>query len=303
MKKSMSFGKMTKRLSLWVPLAGLVLFVRPNPSALYGMDWPSPSAQMIQNFGWNNEGRPRLGSAFTAADDPLQAAEGGELLFAHRETSTASRLPTPLGNWIAIDHGDGLISIYSRFEEDEARQIPDKVRKGALLGNSGISGWANQGGFYFSLFDRKERRWVNPSMIITPFDDNTAPVIQSVELKNAGGQIINPAVNRNIAQGRYSVSVYATDTLSQTALLAPHRIVCSVNGSEIGALGFETYSARDGVLLVYRNGLVPVKQVYAPYPAFEIGEVWLTRGQATLEIIAQDISGNSRNALYRLTVE
>jgi hypothetical protein len=301
MKKSISW-KIIKEVPLWVPLAGLALFVQLNPSALYGMDWPSPSAQMIRNFGWNDEGRPRLGSAF-AADDPLQAADGGELLFAHWETNTASRLPTPLGNWIAIDHGDGLISIYSRFEDDEAKQIPNNVRKGAFLGNSGVSGWANQAGFYFSLFDRKERRWVNPSMIITPFDDNTMPVIQSVELKNAGGQIINPAVNRNIAQGRYSVSVYVTDTLNQTALLAPHRIVCSVNGSEIGALGFETYSARDGVLLVYRNGLVPVKQVYAPSPAFEIGEVWLTRGQATLEIIAQDITGNSRSALYRLTVE
>jgi hypothetical protein len=302
MKKSMPFGWMARFLRLWVPAMGFVLFVCLNPFMLYGMDWPSPSAQMIHNFGWNDEGRPRLGSAF-AAEGPLQAAETGELIFTRRETDTASRLPAPLGNWIAIDHGDGLISIYSRFEDNEDTQIPDNIRKGTSLGDSGVSGWTNQAGFYFSLFDRKERRWVNPSMIITPFEDTAAPVIQSVELKNAEGQIINPAVNRSITQGRYTVSVYATDSLRQAASLAPHRIICSVNGSEIGALGFETYSARDGVLLVYRNGLVPVKQVYEPYPAFEIGEVWLNRGQATLEIIAQDITGNSRNVLYRLAVE
>jgi hypothetical protein len=55
--------------------------------------------------------------------------------------------------------------------------------------------------------------------------------------------------------------------------------------------------------MVHRNGLTPAAQVYAPYPAFETGEVFLTRGQASMEIIVQDISGNSRNVLSRLIVE
>jgi hypothetical protein len=85
--------------------------------------------------------------------------------------------------------------------------------------------------------------------------------------------------------------------------LAPYSIHCSVNGVEIGALNFETYSARDGVLMVYRNGLVPVEQVYASHEAFEVGEVWFNRGQATLEVVAQDITGNTRSVTFRLQVE
>jgi hypothetical protein len=85
--------------------------------------------------------------------------------------------------------------------------------------------------------------------------------------------------------------------------LAPFRIVCSVNGSEAGMLRFETYSARDGALMVYRNGLVPVRDVFAPKPGWEVGEAQFTRGQATLEIIVQDITGNNRNVVYRLQVE
>lgn len=301
MKKNLPFRPMTRRGKIWAPLAGLVLFLCPG-SSLYGMDWPSPSAQVIRNFGWNDGGRPYLGSAFSS-DGVLQAAETGEILFVRREGDTASRLPAPLGTWIALDHGEGLISIYSRFDDTQLTQIPNQVGKNTPLGTAGVSGWANQRGFYFSLFDRKERRWVNPSMIITPFADTTPPVIQSVELKSAEGQTIDPALNRNISQGRYTVSVYATDTQNQVSSLAPHRIVCSVNGTEIGSLNIETYSARDGILLLYRNGLIPVKQVYAPYPAFEVGEVWLNRGQATLEIIVQDIAGNSRNVLYRLAVQ
>jgi hypothetical protein len=55
--------------------------------------------------------------------------------------------------------------------------------------------------------------------------------------------------------------------------------------------------------MVYRNGLVPVRQIYAPVPAYEAAEVWFSRGQTTLEVIAQDIAGNARNVVYRLMVE
>jgi hypothetical protein len=82
----------------------------------------------------------------------------------------------------------------------------------------------------------------------------------------------------------------------------PQRIVCSVNGAEAGSLNFEAFSARDGVLMVYRNGLVPVRQVYSVFPAFEAAEVFLTRGQANLEIIVQDIAGNSNTVVTRLIV-
>jgi hypothetical protein len=108
-----------------------------------------------------------------------------------------------------------------------------------------------------------------------------------------------------LSQGRYTVSVAAFDTLlnPQETPLAPHRILCSVNGIEIGALHFETISARDGALMVYRNGLAPATQVYASFPGLEAGEVFLNRGQASLEIIVQDIAGNSRSALLSFTAE
>jgi hypothetical protein len=267
------------------------------------MDWPSPSGKMLNNFGWNNEGRPALGIAFEDEGEVL-AAEQGELLYQSREGNRASRLPSPLGSWFALDHGDGIISIYSRLEDPQP-PLPPKTAKGAALAASGISGWSKTRGFYFSLFDRKERRWINPSIIIKPPEDTRPPVISSVRLKNPEGRLLNPAQTPNISQGKYVISVGALDTRLGPGEppLAPYRIVCMVNGREAGVLNFETYSARDGALMVYRNGLIPVRDIYAPYPAYEVGEVWFTRGQATLEVIAQDISGNTRNVVYRLTVE
>jgi hypothetical protein len=280
-------------------LAGLLL-----PSGSRAMDWPSEEGVMANNFGWNREARPVLGTIFES-EGPVRAAEDADILFIHDPEDSASVLPSPLGTWVALDHGDGLISIYSRLDETEALPALENVSRGRLIARAGKSGMAGESGFYFAFYDRKERRWINPAMIIAPPEDAVPPQILSVELRNGEGQIINPAQARTLRQGRYTVLVNAVDSLGEgrPATLAPYRILCSVNGMEIGALSFETFSARDGVLMAYRNGLVPVSQVYTASPAYEIGELSLTRGQAEIEIIAQDISGNTRSVVFRLQVE
>jgi hypothetical protein len=274
------------------------------PFTASAMDWPQAEAVLIRNFGWNDQGRPVPGVIFESAE-AVKASGRGELIFSRNSgDDDPSRLPSPLGAWAALDHGDGLISIYSRYNDSQERP-PNKVEQGDVIAASGISGWSNREGFFFALFDRRERRWVNPSMIITPLPDTRPPVIQSVRLRASNNRLIDPAQIRNISQGRYTIEVNASDTMTGAGEppLAPHRIVCSVNGTEIGSLNFETYSARDGVLAVSRNGLVPAGQVYAPAPGFEVGEVWFTRGQATLEVIALDITGNTRSVVFRLIVE
>ncbi len=276
-------------------------------SSASAMDAPSPDAALAANFGLDNGGAPMLGDSFDGegAVRAVRAAETGSLLFSSgRNAVGASRLPTPLGAWMAVDHGDGLVSLYSRLDGARAPTNPDTVQKGMVIGRAGTSGWSEQTGFYFSLFDRKERRWINPSMIAVRRSDTTAPVIQAVRLMNDRDRLIDPAQTRTLTQGRYTVFVTASDTdTPDGAPLAPFRIMGSLNGAEVGVIALETLSARDGVFWIYRNGLVPVRQVYAQSPAFELGEAVFTRGQATLEIVVQDANENVQSAVYTFTVE
>ena len=262
---------------------------------LDAMSWPCEGAGLIRNFGSNNSGIPTLGMVFAGNTDVL-AAEKGEVIFSRGRDDTASRLPSPLGAWTAIDHEDGLISIYCRYS-DENRAFT-QVEKSQPIASSGISGWSAQNGFYFIVYDRRERRWINPAMIVTPPRESGLPQILSVELRNTQGL---PVQSRNLSQGRYTILVNTT-TAARGAVLAPQRIVCSVNGAEVGSLNFEAVSARDGVLMVYRNGLVPARQVYANFPAFETADVFLNRGQVNLEVIVQDMAGNSRSVINRLII-
>jgi len=267
--------------------------------ALGAMNWPCENALLVHNFGANDRGRPVLGMVFSG-DTQAIAAEKGEVIFSRSANNDASRLPSTLGAWTAVDHSDGLISIYSRYE-DKAVTLTQLERQEKIAA-SGTSGWSAQKGFYFIVYDKRERRWVNPALIITPLRDVRPAQIFSVELRNAQGAVMQ---TRNLSQGRYTVFVNTTGAAPArpgTVQHAPARIVSSVNGAEAGSLNFEAVSARDGVLMVYRNGLVPAKQIYASYPAFESAEVFLNRGQVNLEIIVQDAHGNSRSFVNRLFV-
>jgi len=137
-------------------------------------------------------------------------------------------------------------------------------------------------------------------MIITPQKETRPLQILSVELLNTQG---NPVRSSVINQGRYTVMVNSNILMAaRGTFFAPQRIVCSINGAEAGFLNFEAFSARDGVLMVFRNGLVPAKQVYSNFPAFEAANIFLSRGQANLEVVVQDINGNSRSYVSRMFV-
>ncbi|MCL2210389.1 MAG: M23 family metallopeptidase [Treponema sp.] len=282
-----------KKYILRITLALIFMFA---VFSLGSMSWPSLNAVLARNFGSNDRGMPVLGMIFSGGTDVL-AAESGEVIFSRNKNDPASRLPSPLGSWTALDHGDGLISIYSRYAEHEIPFTQTYVERQTAIASSGISGWSLQNGFYFMLFDRRERRWINPAMIITPLQETRPPQIISVDLRNAQGTGMQ---SRNLTQGRYTVVVNAAGAGRQQ--YAPQKIICLVNGAEVSSLNFEAVSARDGVLMVSRNGLVSARQIYSGYPSFEAAEVFFTRGQVTLEIIVQDISGESRSVVNRLIV-
>jgi len=282
----------------------VLIFLFIMIDVLYAMDWPLADVVVVQNFGFNDQGTPILGTMLSG-EGIVSATGEGELIFASSGKETASRLPSPLGAWSAVAHSDGLVSIYSRYRDEGRGQPLGYLETGSPIARSGVSGWSRNDGVYYILYDRRERRWVNALMVITLPPDTALPYIVSVQLRNANGRLLESG-QRNISQGRYSIVVNAVDTLLPTPRspqLAPHRIVCSVNGEEIGSLSFDTMNAKDGVLMVNRNGQAPAKRVYAPYPAFEIGEVQLNRGQANLEIIVRDIAGNSRSTLTRIIVD
>ena len=272
--------------------------------ALNAMEWPLPDAAVARNFGHSGGGRPSLGVELAGGGHALAAADGEVIFRSSGGAAGASRFPSPLGEWVAVDHGNGLVSIYARLGE-----IPPgasgRVGQGDPIAPAGSSGWSGMEGCLFMVYDRRERRWVNPAMIAAPMADGVAPQIHGVSLRGEDGSLAGVAPGLSVPQGRFGIVVHATDALSygRGAGLAPHRIIASVNGAEVGRLALETISARDGAMLSSREEPVPAGRVYAHFPALEAAEAFLSRGQAMLEVIAQDIAGNSSSFVANISVE
>ena len=273
---------------------------------VFAIGWPVREGFLAANFGMNDGGIPLLGNRIVSSASVFPS-DVGELIFVYDPENPASHFPSPLGSWMAVDHGDNMIGIYSRYEGRRDAPVPSIMEPGMVIASAGKSGWAEEDGLFFTIFDRGERRWVNPSVLITGTisgaADTVPPVIRQVELRNMAGSFFNPAVAQRFSQGLYTIFVDVADSIGQGGVtLAPNRITCSVNGEETGLLSFETLISKDGKRMVYRNGTVPASQVYNER-GFGLGEIQLTRGQATLVIEARDIADNARSVTYRLTIE
>ena len=296
MKNKFSAGKRSAALCL---LFFAAFFV-------FAIDWPVREGRLAANFGASDGGIPLLGDAI-ASLSPINPVEVGELVFVHDPNNPASRFPSPMGSWMALDHGDNMIGIYSRYEDRQGAPVPTVVETSTVLASAGKTGWTEQDGLYFAFFDRRERRWVNPSLIISGFisrvEDRVPPVIRQVELRTLAGTSINPAAVQNLSQGLYTIYADVWDTFEPGGeQVAPNRIICSVNGVETGILSFETLVTREGKRMVYRNSMVQAAEVYDPR-GFGLGEIRLTRGQATLVVEAMDMAGNTRSVSYRLNID
>ena len=169
-----------------------LIFIITISGLLYAMDWPLPDAELVQNFGANDQGTPVLGTMLEG-EGIIVATGPGELIFASSGKEAASRLPSPLGSWTAIAHSDGLVSIYSRYMDEGRKRTEGSMQSAYMeLGNpiarSGVSGWSRNNGVYYILYDRRERRWVNALMVITLPPDTAEPYILSVQMQSAGGK-------------------------------------------------------------------------------------------------------------------
>ena len=289
--------------TIMIPVGAYAMALALGVSAV---DWPAAGAPLQSSFGQNKKGRPSVGLDFSG-DEAVRSVDAGEVLFVgtggERATDRGT-FPFTLGDWIAIDHGNNIVTSYGHLQTLENQAAKTLVEKGSVLGRSGASGWAEEAGFYFSVLDRAERRWVNPAMLAPARTDTKTPVIRSVILVAKDGASHALPASRILKQGDYRIVVDAVDSEnSSAALLAPQQIVCLINGQQQGSLHLETITAKEGELMVSRIGPTPATQAYTASGSFDLGEARLTRGRATIELIVRDSIGNERIAAYTLQIE
>jgi len=248
------------------------------------------------------------GATLSIPGQNVRADGEGLVLFIKRESHFAGDMPSAAGNFIALAHMDGFISVFSG-----KHFIPDSTGKtrigrdeviGTVIGDPGTDTVS----YIFQVYDGAGRVWVNPAFFISGLEDRTAPKIEELVFigKNKAEFSIGSekrGAAQHIAQGTYSIAARVFD---------PENKVMSTSGV------FSFKAILDGKIILERkldsarstnNGLAflgmeaPSSGLIDSKGRIILSEYFVPRGAHTLEFVAVDFSGNIANFMSRFTAD
>jgi murein DD-endopeptidase MepM/ murein hydrolase activator NlpD len=133
-------------------------------------DYPVGSVRITQKYGMTSYakagaygGKPHNGIDFGISYGNIYAAGSGKVIGSGNNGKYA------YGQWLAIDHGDGLVTLYGHLSKKLVGK-GDKVKKGDKIAVSGNTGNSTGPHLHFSVFSSKsfetvESKYVDGLMI------------------------------------------------------------------------------------------------------------------------------------------
>ena len=125
--------------------------------------WPQDNAKVTQSFGmtkyakrgaYGGQGHNGLDMSAGLAS-PIKAAAGGKVVAKGLEACQNYVRPSCngyWGNWIAIQHPGGLVTLYSHMSKISSRSVGDELSVGDVIGYEGASGNVTGPHLHFSVF-------------------------------------------------------------------------------------------------------------------------------------------------------
>lgn len=261
-------------------------------------DWPIDGGKFRFGFGTPRGGFLR-GVEFGSGDGLVRAADDGELAF----VSDGPRLPGgyPLsGNSILVlAHVSDISTIYVGMERGSVSSYLKNVRRGDVLGRS-LEIKSGRGTTVYA-FDAKERRYVNPLIIMPAQQDSKAPVLKSVALVSDG---IETEIDKaaSVRQGSYDLLIDTYDASPTGAQSAPYDIRVIIDGSERARVVYDAAWATAGASSLFGTGSIGEKSYLTDDGRIRLGPYAFASGRVIVAVIVSDYAGNRREQSYSITV-
>jgi hypothetical protein len=295
----MSFGHFAR-----IPM---LLFALSCTLPTAAFDWPLSRFRMNSTFGTPRDNYFQFGIHFFATEASVFSIARGEVVFFQKDKNPSGGMPTPLGNLIAVEHSEGLESIYSNLGSlsDAVTRSTKEIAARTLLGTAGKSGIAPFPGLFLGVFDTKTAQWVNPLLVLPSRSDGMAPAILSMALTNDGHESILGKV-AEIAQGSYTISAEVKDMSGSPEAFsqsAPFEIQLMVDGKDVAKKVFDLLWWKDGQRKLFTPGMVSRKGFLDRNGRYRLIDIFLPRGKTTIGIIVSDAGGDRRKAEWTLQVK
>lgn len=86
----------------------------------------------------------------------ITAVEAGTVIDCHWGETSNKTYTSARGNWVKIDHGNGICTLYQHLQNTETVKTGDKVKKGQAVGNMGNTGRSVGAHLHFEVHENNK---------------------------------------------------------------------------------------------------------------------------------------------------
>lgn len=277
----------------------IILFLVLAVISLCAFEWPLNSGSIRYGFGSFRDGFLK-GTEFGTANSMVRAVAEGELVFVATGRSLPGGYPIHGGSMLSLAHPAEMVSVYTGMVPDSISRYLVKVKAGDVLGRTPDAG--GRLGARLFTYDGKERRFVNPLMVLPGVRDDMVPVIRSTSLKNDGG-VVRIDQTRIIKQGIYDVILEVYDNSPTGEQSAPFEIAVTLDGSVRARVVYDASWAKDGMPFIFGSAGLEEDAYLLGENRVRFGPYVFPRGRVVLSISVLDFTGNKREQTYSLSVQ
>ena len=123
-----------------------------------GLIWPCPSSKRITS-GYGHRKSPTKGASSNHQGIDIGASVGATVIAAAAGEVVISTYSYSAGNYIMINHGSGIFTIYMHLSKRNA-EVGQEVSQGQKIGEVGSTGYSTGPHLHFGI--RKKGVYVNP---------------------------------------------------------------------------------------------------------------------------------------------
>ncbi|MBA7543737.1 hypothetical protein ES705_36074 [subsurface metagenome] len=215
------------------------------------------------------------------------------MIFAYEKRGDYSSLPVGLGNFIVLQHQEGIRSIYCHLKDDTLVRSLTKFSLQDPLGSIGDSGHSQGKHLHLSLIDSEMKTIINPFLVLPPLTDRQAPIIRRLFMKGEG-DLVELREGDELKTGEVHILAEIYDLREDVSFiwkLAPYKILLYVNGREVNQVSFNFLQAEEG-RLVLSDTRDSYKELYVSDWIYKLGSLDLTPGETHIQVSTRDFAGN-----------
>lgn len=271
-------------------------------NSLYSYQWPSSKDDI--NFVFCSEVDSRFldGVEFSNSGQGVYPMADGEIVY-YQDSMIYGDLKYSKdeGNVLYIKHSGDYSGIYRNFSTNNDFETLEQIHQSDLIGTADMKDLP----FSFSLLDEKQEKFMNPQLILPTVEDVDRPVIGNVSLV-AGKDIYRLARNKTIPAGYYKLYIDTYDVIkigNKYRKITPFQIYVFVDGFKNFDISFSSIKQVNEKIYISGDEDLLLEEVKDENGYYYGGELSLTSGKSSIEIVIKDIHGNESSRSIPIKIE